>query len=100
MRPPHLFTAGPAVLNRLRVDACANVAPRAATNIRITIIAAATVNVNTDVATLPAMRDCAARPASSGPVQENPAARYPKPYRTWLEKRVSSPISARLRSMG
>jgi hypothetical protein len=25
------------------------------------------------------VRECAARPASSGPVQPNPASRYPKP---------------------
>jgi len=75
MRPPHRFTAGPDVLKRLSVDACAKAAPTAVTNIRTTIIAAATANVNTDVATLPAMSDCAARPASKGPVQENPAAR-------------------------
>ena len=30
----------------------------------------------------PMMSVCAARPASSGPVQPNPANRYPKPYIT------------------
>ena len=62
-------------MNRLRVEAWAKAAPRDVTKRRITIMAAATVNVNTDVVTLPVMRDCAARPASRGPVQEKPAAR-------------------------
>ena len=57
MRPPHRLTVGPAVLKRLSVDACANAAPSAAMNKRMTIMVAAMENVKTEVAMLPAMRD-------------------------------------------
>jgi hypothetical protein len=45
---------------------------------RVTKTAAAVVNANA-VCVVPTVRVWAARPASSGPVQPNPASRYPKP---------------------
>ena len=45
-----------------------------------------TTNTDAAIATAPTVawtltvRDCAARPASSGPVQPNPASMYPNPY--------------------
>lgn len=76
--PLHLFTVGPVVRTGLRASAFMNDTATDAVTIRVTKTAAAVVNANT-VCVVPTVRVWAARPASSGPVQPNPASRYPKP---------------------
>lgn len=77
-KPLHRFTACPVIRTGRRASALAFDTTTDAVSSRMANTRVVVVNAQI-VWVAPTVTVCAARPASSGPVQPNPASRYPKP---------------------
>jgi len=76
--PLHRRTVVPVIRMGFKASALTEDTTTAAVMSRVTKITAVVANAAIAWA-VETVRECAARPASNGPVQPNPASRYPKP---------------------